>query len=217
MTDYWTPEALARLDARLGAGIDAGLGTTERACVVASVRLALAPSDGLSDELPCASPSLRRWAIAVNDWNGWASPAVRAEALRELAVELPGTAELDERAVRAMLRTTAYAAADRAVRVHAPAALDRAGLGEHAAALRALAPVVDDETAHAAETAADAAGRSSAAADSAAYAAIPAYTAHAVAYAAASAETIAAAAAIAEMRQSIDDVVAGIRRLRAQA
>jgi hypothetical protein len=45
--------------------------------------------------------------------------------------------------------TTAIAfwCADRAVRIHAPAALDAAGLHEEAAKLRALPPIVDEATA----------------------------------------------------------------------
>ncbi len=67
-----------------------------------------------------------------------------------------------------ILRQWACECADRAVRIHAPAALRAAGLTEHADRLAALAPITDRETAIAAWGAADdayyVAGRESAAA-----------------------------------------------------
>jgi len=74
----------------------------------------------------------------------------------------------------------AFACADRAIRQYAPAALDRAGLSHHAAALRALAPITNAATANGARVivyaaatlaAADTAYAATLAASDAAYAA----------------------------------------------
>ena len=63
-----------------------------------------------------------------------------------------------------MLRRYAYECADRAVRIHAVAALRAAGLGAQADTLAALPKIVDKKTARAAYSAADAANAAYAAA-----------------------------------------------------
>ena len=69
--------------------------------------------------------------------------ATRDKWLMPLIPLLAGTAGSAELETRRLFRL-----ADWAVHEIAPIALDRAGLGDHAATLRALLPIVDEETAH---------------------------------------------------------------------
>ena len=69
------------------------------------------------------------------------------------------------------IRPFVYGCADRAVRIYAADAMERVGQTKHAAALRALASVVDRQTATTAKRAAAAANAANAAAYAAAYAA----------------------------------------------
>ncbi len=169
-----------------------------------------------SDQPQCVSPVLAAFGRNLND----RLFADHLDDLKPFAPRLIGTAghyDIDQQA--------AYLLADWAVRDITPRALDAIGLTDHAATLRALAPVVDRESARTAKeayraaaasasasasAAAYAAAASAASASAAAYAsaaasastASAAYAAHAAAHAAASAA--AAAAASAAKRTTID-------------
>ena len=151
-----TADQLAALESRLAGGLSHGVGTRERACAVASLRLVLEPDAALSDELPCASPSLRRWVIAIND-SAWSTDTARAAGMVPALRVLAGSAALSESDVLALLLRAAFAAADKAVRVDAPAVLRAAGRVAEAERMEALEPIVDRRTALAAAYAAYAA------------------------------------------------------------
>ena len=121
-------------------------------CVMEAVACAL----GLphSDCPPCTDAPLATAFRAVNDWSGWRNDAARTAFMRPYLQRLGRLALADRHAPYAAY---GYAAADVACRVIAPMALDAAGMGEHAAALRGLAPVVSAPTARAAARKADAA------------------------------------------------------------
>ena len=92
-----------------------------------------------SDAPPCVAPTLRRYAIVLND----RAPDDVRQRLLPYVDRLVGTApESQELAQR-----RAYLAADRAVRVIAPLALVAQGFYEHATVLRELPPITDRETA----------------------------------------------------------------------
>jgi len=153
-----------------------------------------------SDHPICVSPVI---AAFMRRWNDRPGDAER-QRLKPLVVQVLHTAT-----GRADEQTRAWLCADWAVREHAPLWLDAAGLSQHAAHLRACAPLVDKATAEAArkvarnaataaaDADADAAATAAADADAyAAYAATAAADADATAaYAAADADAAAAAAA----------------------
>jgi len=163
-----------------------------------------------SDQPRCVSPVLAAFGRNLNDHLF----ADHLADLKPFAPRLIGTAghrDIDQQA--------AYLLADWALRDITPHALDVIGLTDHAATLRALAPVVDRESARtakeayraaaasAASSAADAAYAASyASAAAAAAAAASDYAASAAdaAYAAHAASAAAAAAAAAAKRTTID-------------
>jgi hypothetical protein len=131
-----------------------------------------------TDSPPCACPVVAKATMRLNDRIG--DTALRTELLRPLLPRIVGS-----RASREVMVRRGYVAADMAVRVFAPLALEARGRLDLAKALRECAPIVDRGTARAGERAAR-----PAAADDAAYAA--AYAAYAAAYAAAAAAYAAA-------------------------
>jgi len=167
----------------------------EGVCAMEAIALAM----GLphSDVPACTDAPLARAFQRVNDWYGWRSDEARTAFLRPHLMRL-GRLALGGK--RAPLRAYGFAAADLAVRVFAPHALE-ARFPDHAAKLRGLLPVVDARTAAAAYDAAYAADAACAAAYAAAAAAADAadaaYAACAAAYAAAADAACAAAAAAA--------------------
>ncbi len=100
-----------------------------------------------SDKPVCACTVWAAFGRRLNDAD-WPSDEARTKALLPVARLLVGTRDPDKEQARA------FQLADLAVRRWAPMALDKAGLSEHAANLRALAPVVDAESAAAAAAAA---------------------------------------------------------------
>jgi hypothetical protein len=155
---------------------------------------------GHTDSPACASRVIAACMRRIND-AGWSSDEARTAGLKRWLVPQIGTATDDA----GLERRRAFAAADVAVREIAPRALDARGYAAQAAALRALRPIVDAETAratyaaaayaatYAAARAADAAYYAAAAANAATAAAAAAYASGA----AANAATAAAAAAYA--------------------
>ena len=94
-----------------------------------------------SDRPACVSPVIAEFGRTSNDKmpdnetrDKWLKPLI------PIMIGTAGSAELELR--------RAFRLADWAVREIAPIALDRAGLGDHAATLRALLPIVDEGTAH---------------------------------------------------------------------
>jgi len=162
----------------------------EGVCAMEAIALAM----GLphSDVPACTDAPLARAFQRVNDWYGWRSDEARTAFLRPHLMRL-GRLALGGK--RAPLRAYGFAAADLAVRVFAPHALE-ARFPDHAAKLRGLLPVVDARTAAAAYDAAYAADAACAAAYAAAADAACAAAAAAAAAAAraARAATYAAAA-----------------------
>jgi len=137
-----------------------------------------------SDAPVCVDPVLRYFGIVIND----SMPNDERQKLRPYLARMIGTAN-DGLSEWRMFRL-----ADLACREWAPTVLEATGLIEQAAKLRALAPVVDKETAYAA-TAADAAAEAAYAA-AFAYAATAAAATAAAAYARNAANTAAEAAAV---------------------
>ena len=131
-----------------------------------------------TDQPQCVSPVIRRLCIRLND--------ACSDGEREALIGPHLFAPVGTNTGHADDIKRAYLCADRAVRVFAPIALDRAGQLAAAATLRALQPITDQETARSAHKAADAAD----AADAAAYAADAAAAAYyAAAYYAADAKS----------------------------
>ena len=100
-----------------------------------------------SDAPPCVSPYLRRFGIRLNDL----ANDVQRQDLVQFGPRVLNTAGdgLDER--------RRWLGADHAVRVATPRWLEKAGLTGHAAALRAVAPIVDRATYDASRSAVNAA------------------------------------------------------------
>ncbi len=119
-----------------------------------------------SDAPACACDVLAKYGRSLNDamGDGAEGDALRDKHLAEVAPLL-----VDTRGTRDVQRRRAYLLADRAVRLIAPLALDAAGLHDHAATLRGLAPVTDAATARAARGVADAAAKAAWSAAGAAY------------------------------------------------
>jgi hypothetical protein len=141
-----------------------------------------------SDQPQCVCPVIAAFARGMNDW-------MSAEDRQRLKPMIPALAL--SRAEWPITLKRAYIAADYAVRVFAPIALDARGVREEAARLRALDEIVDPPTALTAKAAAHAASAAYAAA-SAAYAAYAAYAA-AAAYAAYAAAASAARSLLADL------------------
>lgn len=102
------------------------------------------------DNPSCVCPVLRRLTMAVND--RMRDAGARTRLLMPYAPRLIGTA-----GDPAATQRRTYIVADWAVREIAPIALDAAGMVEQAAILRALPPIVNQETARQAAAAANAA------------------------------------------------------------
>ncbi len=108
-----------------------------------------------SDSPTCASPVIAAFLRTCNDsWND-----DERQQLKRFILPLIGSAASPETEQR-----RAYLASDRAVRVFAALALDAVGRADHAQALRALEPVVDEATAARAARAATEAARAARAA-----------------------------------------------------
>jgi hypothetical protein len=177
--------------------------------------------DAPTDEMECACPVLRRLAIRFNDAAWWKSDAERTEHLRPLIPLL-----LDSRGSPELTQRRVFFVADNCVRVLTPLRLEYIAKHsksdrvkkENAAgckALRALAPIVDRETALAARegckklradasayASASASASASADADASADASADAYaSADASAYAYASASASASASAYASAQK----------------
>jgi hypothetical protein len=228
MTIKGLPEKLNGYVMCSGAGGSRAM-ETKRACVMEMV--AILQGLPVRDDPPCVAADLRRLLIRINDGSFWDSDEQRTAALAPYITKVIGTADGGQ----GLMRRRAFVAADHAVRVFAPAALDYRGLHAHAATLRALRPIVDAETARegsaaaayaaayaaAAYAAADAAAYAAAAdaaayaaaADAAAYAAAAAYASANAADAAADAYAAAAAAAYASANAA-DDAAAGREKAR---
>ena len=112
-------------------------------CIMEAV--AFVAGEPHSDHPMCASPSISEF---LRRWNDRCNEEQRQE-LKQYIPRLVGS-----RATPEIEAKRAYLAADFAVRVAAPIALELGGYKDHAAALRALAQVVDKETASAARAAA---------------------------------------------------------------
>ena len=115
-----------------------------------------------SDHPECACPVVTRAAIAINDRIH--DDALRTSILRPFILRIAGS-----KSTKAVERKRMFKAADLAVRVFAPRALELRGRAEDAARLRACAPIVDAATARKGQKAA-AAAYAYAAAAAAAYA-----------------------------------------------
>jgi len=94
MTQNFDRDLYERLCA---AGMPAGVGTRESACVMAALNLACGGDLADSAESPCVLPDAARFAIRLNDAR-WSSPAARAAGLHDLGLALLGTADLDPQA-----------------------------------------------------------------------------------------------------------------------
>jgi hypothetical protein len=125
-------------------------------------------AETFTDDHPSISRVIRSFSIAFND--GIKDDQRRTDLLKPYAVKILGT-----KTNAADEETRAWMATDWLVRVHTPAWLDLAGLSEHAASLRSLAPLTSSEIALAAQqtirNAADASYAAGAAAGDAARAA----------------------------------------------
>jgi hypothetical protein len=121
-----------------------------------------------SDAHPSAV--LRTFGVAINDASWWDNDAERTRVLLPVALDVRLCASRVDASPGAE-RLRAFRLADVAVRRWAPIALDAAGRPDEARRLRELEPVVDERTARAADTAADAAVPRGRAAASAAHAA----------------------------------------------
>jgi len=136
----------------------AGNGVDKACLMTASSMLIGKGEDG--DNNSCVCSVLREFIITTND----AMPEdLLGELYGPLAWEILGTATGDHE----IERQRAYRFADWAVREITPIALREVGLGDSAAKLESLPPVVDQQTSYAAVDAARAAARAVNAADSA--------------------------------------------------
>ena len=165
------------------------------ACVMETV--AHIAGEPHSDRPACACPVVSSFARSLND--RIPDDPTRTRLLLPLVLDIAGSKSTLEVEIR-----RGYVAADFAVRVFAPIALEARGRKDLADRLRAVAPIVDRDSAKAAKTETDAAYKiaAAAAADTAAAAAYAAAayadTAAAAAYAAYAAADTAAAAADAD-------------------
>jgi hypothetical protein len=158
----------------------------EGMCVMETV--AFIAGEPHTDHPPCACPVITEAAIRLND--SMPDDQTRTRILGPLAFRIAGT-----RATQSIEQERAYIAADWAVRVFSPIALDAGGRGADASRLRSLRRIVDFESANAAHAARAAYRATNAAARAATNAAYAAYAATNAAASAASAATNAANAA----------------------
>jgi hypothetical protein len=144
-----------------------GVGDGKHTACLMSARSLL---DGrpFSDAHPSAV--LRAFGVSINDASWWDDDAERTRVLLPVALDVRLCASRVD-ASPAAERLRAFRLADVAVRRWAPIALDAAGRPDEARRLRELEPVVDERTARAADTAADAAAPRGRATASAAHAA----------------------------------------------
>src|SRR5216110_3196156 len=91
-----TPQHFDRdlFETMVSRGLTDGLGTTEKACIMACLNLAT--GGGLVDtaKSPCVLPAAALFAIRLNDAK-WSSEIARANGLRDLGYALLGTDQLD--------------------------------------------------------------------------------------------------------------------------
>jgi hypothetical protein len=172
-----TPEYLNTLTLRQGIGS----GRPGDRCAIQELRAWLELDPTTDDIPPCVSMVIGSLVIAVQDER----PEWR-EQIIPLLPRLIGSAASRETELQRV-----FACADWAVRVAAPAALDAAGLSDHAERLRSLAQVIDEPTAYKAASAARAVAYAAYAADYAARAPDAAAYAASVAVAADDAATAA--------------------------
>jgi hypothetical protein len=164
----------SKYDELVSRGMPAGLGDTERACIMACLNLACGGSLTDAAESPCVLLAAAAFARSLNDSN-WSSTRTRADGLRDLGLALLGTSGIDG-------ATFARRLAEGTIRRVLPIALRAVGLGKEA----------DRCEAHGSRESARAAASAARAADSAA-----AYAAYSAARAAAYADSAAAYAACA--------------------
>ena len=120
-------------------------------CVMEAV--AYVAGEAWSDQPQCVDPVLTAYCIRLNDhWND-----EQRQALKPYIARLVGT-----KGDLHLSRKRAFMAADAAVRIFAPLALDARGLPERAAKLRAVPAIVDRASALAAAAAANAAANAAA-------------------------------------------------------
>ena len=177
------------------------------ACVMQAVDWVYRNKDHFTDAPDCTPPSLRRFAIRLNDAR-WPFDEDRTAALRPLIPLLVG-ADASPKAEQKRF----HLFADFAVREAAPYWFDwlyertkKPVYRDHAAKMRSVAPIIDRDTAERARVVARAADAAAYAAAAAAYAAYAAYAADA-AYAAASAADAAYAAARSSTLKACAEVV----------
>jgi hypothetical protein len=113
-------------------------------CVMEAV--AYVAGEPWSDHPSCACPVLTSYCVTLND----RMPDEQLQRLLPYVVRLVGT-----RATSEVELKRAYVAADFAVRVFAPMALDAVGLNQEATHLRSLPKIHDQPSARAAAKAAD--------------------------------------------------------------
>ena len=158
ITPHLTPEQLDQLQLSSGAHSD----PDEGHCLLEVV--SLFAGEPFSDSPACVDPVLAEFGRAWND--GMRSDAERAQLKRYIPL-LPGSASGP-----ALSEARAWLAMDWLVRTNLPAWLELSpGLAEHAAKLRALAPITGEQGLALAQPTLDHAARDAAAARAAAWAA----------------------------------------------
>jgi hypothetical protein len=164
------------------------------------------PLGKATDELDCCCPVIRAFLISINDSSIWESDDERTAALSPFIMRLANTRDMSKELKRA------YLLVDWGVRTIAADALELMGLVEQSQKLRAIAEIVDVQSANAARDAAayavDAAARVYSVRAAARAAAYVAYASAARAAAAATADADAAAAAAADAAAAATDAAA---------
>ena len=152
-----TEEQIAALKLDSGSHSDAKAGH----CLLEVV--SMFAGEDFGDEPACVDPVLAAFGRSWND----ALPDDERQQLKRYILLLPGTAGSD-----ALSQRRGWMAADWLIRSHTPAWLDMSpATAEHAARLRALAPITSEQTLAAAQGALDQARSAAAAARAAAWAA----------------------------------------------
>ena len=105
-------------------------------------------STKLTDSPACTCPVI---AAFVRTWNDGFPDSEEGDTDRKRLIGPLLLPMLDTSSTREVETQRAWMATDWLARVHAPAFLELAGLGEHARQLRGLAPLVDDASAGAAQ------------------------------------------------------------------
>ncbi len=114
----------AKYDELLSHGLPKGVGTTDKACIMACLNLACGGELTDAAESPCVLAVAARFAIRLNDAK-WSSEVARADGLHDLGLALLGTSHLDRLVFLRRL-------AEQTIRQVAPVFLRRAGLEESA-------------------------------------------------------------------------------------